>query len=689
MISRKYLFAALAVIALTASCSRAVVPEPKAAEPVIESLPYITAILPGAPETKIAFDFPNWVLKASWTPGDQIAVTPGGYGWNVAGIYTLPDGGGHSADFTLTQNVGANADEYRVFYPGDRVKCNSDFTRFYMEGQVQSKAAPMDHLKNFFAMYKVVNNYSTVDFSDAVKSSCFRVDVSGTTFKNPYRVAVTLVSSSSFTLNCYPEGQFYFYNNDYPDSPKTSNTISVDLDGYGTESSLVAWIAMSNVDVELESGDMVRVKVFCEDGYLYSDYTLSSDMVLEGGHCHSITLDSGWKVGQADYTVYPFDGEVVTLQEAGKGLDLVLMGDGFIAADFDGGDSSEYMTLMKDMADNFFTAQPYIYLKPFFNIYVVKAVSPERTNAETTGANGARNTGTETKFSMRYTPNSTSVSGDDNTAMQYAMLALGNNASDMRVRNVTVIVVGNQPCRSGTCWNSWYSDSSNYDFGCGTAIAYFGRGTSVQEGRQLVRHEASGHGFGKLGDEYKGNKFTDTGPWNEIDEMHELGFFRNTDKYISASIQAQLGGDLTTTSNVLWHDLFGTENNYESDSVEALGVYEGGYTYNIGFCRPTYQASRSIMNGNTGIFNAISRRQIYYRAQCLMGSPAGAWGSAEELAAFLAWDKVNMLPTLPGALSSSAPAKVEKQNGVEQYAQPLAAPVYLRRYWDGNKFVYE
>lgn len=688
MNSSKYLFAAFAAVAILASCTVERLPEPKEAAPVIESAPFITAILSDEPATKVSFEFTDWQLKASWVPGDQIAVTPGGYGWNVAGIYTLPGGGGNSADFEMTQSVGSTASEYRVFYPGDRVKCNSDFSRFYMEGQVQSKTAPMDHLKDFFAMYKVVSDYSTVDFSDAIKSSCFRVDVSGTTFKNPYRVAITLASRSSFTLNCYPEGQFYFYNNDHPDSPKNSSTISVDLEGYGTETSLVAWIAMSNVDVELASGDMVRVKVFCEDGYVYSDYTLDSDMVLEGGHCHSITLSSGWKVGQADYTVYPYDGEVVALQEAGYGLDLVLMGDGFIAEDFNGGDSSEYMTLMQDMADNFFTAQPYVYLRPYFNVYVVKAVSPERTNAETTGANGARNTPTETKFSMRYTPNSTSVSGDDSTVMEYAMKALVG-ASDMRVSNVTVIVVGNQACRSGTCWNSWYSDSSNYDFGCGTAIAYFGRGTSVQEGRQLVRHEASGHGFGKLGDEYKGNKFTDTGPWNEIDEMHELGFFRNTDKYISASIQAQLGGDLTTTSNVLWHDLFGTENNYESDSVEALGVYEGGYTYNIGFCRPTYQASRSIMNGNTGIFNAISRRQIYYRAQCLIGSPAGAWGSAEELAAFLAWDKVNMLPTLPGALSASAPARTEKPNCVEQYAQPLAAPVYLRRYWDGKRFVTE
>ena len=186
---------------------------------------------------------------------------------------------------------------------------------------MQSKTAPMDHLKDFFAMYKVVSDYSTVDFSDAIKSSCFRVDVSGTTFKNPYRVAITLVSRSSFTLNCYPEGQFYFYNNDHPDSPKNSSTISVDLEGYGTETSLVAWIAMSNVDVELASGDMVRVKVFCEDGYVYSDYTLDSDMVLEGGmikidgtrQCTYDFFKNGWlKSGEVVSNINAMGNESIT-----------------------------------------------------------------------------------------------------------------------------------------------------------------------------------------------------------------------------------------------------------------------------------------------------------------------------------------------------------------------------------------
>lgn len=691
MTCKRYIFAAAFILASLSSCSRAELPEPRAVEisPVLESVPYLTAILPGAPETKMAFEFPNWVLKASWTPGDQLSVVPDGIAHFAAGLYTLPDGGGLSADFVLSQGVGMSASEYVVFYPGDKVKSYSDLTRLDLKNQVQSKADPMAHLSGCMAMFKAVNNYSVVDFSDAQKSACMRVDVSGMTFKNPYKLSVTLGGSSNFFLNCYPpfDSFSYYYGNE-PENLMTGSTISVNLDGYGEETSLVAWIAMSNRDVELRAGDKVQVKVFCEDGYYCTDYILSSDMVLEGGHCHSLTVTSGWKQGTADYTEYPFDGEVVTLQEAGKGLDLVLMGDGFIAADFDGGDSSEYMTLMKDMADNFFTAQPYIYLKPFFNIYVVKAVSPERTNAQTTGMNGAQNTGTETVFSMQYTPNSTSVHGDDNTVMKYAMKALAG-ASDMRVRNVTVVVVGNQACRSGTCWNSWYSDSYDHDFGFGPAIAYMGRGTSVEEGRQLVRHEASGHGFGKLADEYSGNQFTNTGPWNEVDEMHPIGFYRNVDKFISPAIQAQLVGDLTTASNVLWHDLFGTENNYESAGVESLGVFEGAFTYNIGFCRPTEEGHKSIMNENTGIFNAPSRRQIFYRANCLMGTEAGYWGSAQELAAFLAWDKANVLPTLPGAMSLSAPARVVKHNGVEQYPKPLGAPVYLRRYWDGNKFIYE
>ena len=696
-INRLFLVAGTA-LSVAAACSRVELPAPKnVSGPTIESAPFIHVSLPGGPESKMAFDFPNRVLKASWEAGDQVSVVPGGFAYFAAGLYTLPEGGSNSADFKLTYNIGGMYDYYTVFYPGDKIKSYADFTKLDLTSQVQSKSAPMAHLSDCFAMYQDVTDYTSVDFSEAGMSACMRVDLSGMTFRNPTKLSLSLVGGSSFYINCFPtqDSWYYFPGNEYyeadiPESPNTSDTISIDLDGYGNESSIVAWIAMSNLDVTVKAGNKIRVKVFCEDSVYYSDFTVASETVLQGGHCHSLTVSSGWKSSTADYTEYPFDGEVVALQEPNCGLDLVIMGDGFIAADFDGGNSSVYMNIMKNAAEQFFDAEPYRYLRQFFNVYVVKAVSPQRTEAHTTGANGAINSDNETKFSVQFTPNSTSVSGDDDMVMEYAGKAVSETD---RYRNLTAIVIANQECRAGTCYNKWYI-GTGLDYAFSFAIAYFGLGTSIEEGNQLVRHEAAGHGFGKLADEYYYNtyQFNNTSLWNELLSQHEAGMFKNVDKFVSPSIQASLAAqnvneDLTTTANVLWADMFGTENRYEDADVESLGVFEGANVYATGFCRPTYDGTKSIMNYNTGIFNAISRRLILHRANGLMGTKPGAFGSAAELQWFLEWDRTYFLPHISEYITTSAAPMRAPENCVEKYVMPLAPPVNIYGHWQGKRFI--
>ena len=678
------LFAALGGV-LAVSCTK------EETAPVAPTHPSITAILPGDATTKASFEFTDWRMKASWKAGDQIAIVPDGYDLYNAAIYTLPSDGGSNADFRKTKDLGKTASKYLACFPGDRISSYAGITRFSMEGQVQKKSDPMGHLADYFCMFKEVTDYSTVDFSDAQMSSFMRMDLSGS-FDHPEKIELKLLGGGSFLVNCIPDAYFSYYYTDAPDDYKYSNSLTLELEGYGNESRIEAWLAMSNYDVSIVAGSRVRVKVFCADGVWYADFLPSSDMLLTGGNCHSMTVDSGWKKSTADFTEYSFDGEVTVLQEAGLNLDLVVMGDGFIAEDFDGGDNSTYMKIMKNAADQFFNAQPYVWLRDKFNVYIVKAVSPERTNAETTGANGARNTGTETKFSVSFTPNSTSVSGDNDTVFEYASKAISDDPTGARFANVTVIVIANQACRAGTCWNFWTGEAYSHDYGYSNAVAYFGLGTTAAEGNELVRHETSGHGFGKLADEYfySSYKFNNTGLWNNLRSNQAIGLYKNVDAFVSPSINAALGGsyELTDQTNVIWADLFGTENNYESAEVESLGVFEGGYVYSTGFCRPTYDGSKSIMNQNTGIFNAISRRLILYRANNLMGTSPGSFGSPAELAWFLDWDKNNMLPHISEYLRS-APAPSVRPNFVEEYVQPLAPPHNLFGHFEGTHFIEE
>lgn len=379
---------------------------------------------------------------------------------------------------------------------------------------------------------------------------------------------------------------------------------------------------------------------------------------------------------------YEGDGEVVTIQERGTNLDLIIMGDGFIQEDFEDG---TYERLMLQAYDEFFSIEPYATIKDDFNVYYVKAVSPERILATNTGANGAMNTGHITKFSTRFTPNSTSVTGDTQLIQEYAAEAIKYNISE-RMLNATIVVIANQKCRAGTCHNMWYNNG--YDYGQAFSISFCALGNSDEERVEILHHEICGHGFGKLADEYvQKYAYPTTAQWDVLQSQQKLGLFRNVDKFVNGNLYQQLEGayPLTTRENVLWHDMFGTINNYESPDVESLGVYEGGNTYSYGFCRPTQDPAMSIMNYNTGIFNAISRRQIYYRYLRLSGKVTeNQFGTKEELDRFLEWDREFILPKIIPTLKSAR--KVTPPNYVDARL-PLAPPVNIVGTWEGKRFI--
>ena len=675
----------LAAVAVSSCADRLDAPE--AASEGLD-VPYVTAILPGDTDTKTALSYEDNALKASWVAGDSFNVVPNGYMRYNYGTYTLGQGGGRTADFACTKSVSATGEEYAVFYPSSIIDYAS-WSGFSYLGQVQKKSDPMAHLSQYYCMaVESLSDYSTVDFSKATQSSCMRFSLSGMTFKSPSKITVSLIGSTeSFaTTNDYNMLTGKYRVTHYTDvayeSVKTAKSLELGLEGYGDETAIVAYMMMSDGHVTIPSGAKVRVKVTCSDGVWYHDFDITSAMTLTGGKCHRITVDSDWTKSDADYTEYSFDGDVVTVQETGTGLDLVFMGDGFIAEDITSG---KYEALLKKSIDDFFSVQPLKYFRDKFNIYIVKAVSPQRTNAVTTGANGASNTGTETKFECVFTPNATRISGNDDMALAYASKALTGDTQS-RLSNANIVVIANQECRSGTCYNYWNTSVST-DYGEAMSIAYFGLGTTAAEGTQLIVHETDGHGFGKLADEYyyetSGNLSTSL--WTDLDSKHKIGLYRNVDKHIDSNILSQLGSgyELTTKDNVYWHNLFGTSNNYESSSVESLGVFKGGYVYSFGFCRPTEDGAKSIMFKNTGIFNAISRYQIWYRANSLLGNISGnKFDDSSVLAQFLAWDKEVFLPTL-STKSAGVPASISRDSS------PLDPPVNYMGHWENGKFIVE
>ena len=289
---------------------------------------------------------------------------------------------------------------------------------------------------------------------------------------------------------------------------------------------------------------------------------------------------STMKVEQYDYEYG--DGDVVTLQEAtvGAGVNIVLMGDCFDAKDISEG---KYLSAMEDAYGYFFDIEPYLTYKDYFNVYGVFGMSAD-------SGMGTANTIREARFGSQYTLNE-GVSPDFDTTFAAACLA----PIDDDVARTLIIMVENSSDYSGLC----------YMWGDGSAVAVvpMSEDPAPYDFRGLVHHEAGGHGFGKLADEYiYHNSFLQACPFgcipDPVVQMHSYGFYENIS--LTGSMQ-----------DVPWSHMI-----FDSQYSNIVDVYEGAYMHTRGVFRsePT-----SCMNNNIPYYNAISRETMVKRIKKYAG----------------------------------------------------------------------
>ena len=334
-------------------------------------------------------------------------------------------------------------------------------------------------------------------------------------------------------------------------------------------------------------------------------------------------------------TDYSADGDVHVIQTAseGAGIDLVLMGDGYSDRQIASGKYMEDMTLS---IDNFFKLEPYKSNRNLFNIYVVDVVSLNegyQVIAGTTALDG-------------YFGDDTEVGGDDEAIMNYARKALGED--DDRLNNAVMVCIMNEDYYAGTCY-MYYVNLKN-DYGAGPAVAYFPAYYSDPDVfAAMISHEAGGHGFAKLADEYY---YSGTGSIpSETKDQYEYvqqqwGWYKNVS---------------FNNKNVSWQK-FISDSRYDD---QGLGVYEGAVSYQYGAYRPTVNG---MMNENVGGYNAPSREAIWHKMHVLAYGDAYTYSYDD----FTAWD-------LAHKQVFSAPAPSGR--GVKQALPPLAPPVI--RQWNG------
>ncbi len=196
----------------------------------------------------------------------------------------------------------------------------------------------------------------------------------------------------------------------------------------------------------------------------------------------------------------------------------------------------------------------------------------------------------------------------------------------------------------------YYPDNVTGTYGSGASIAYFPTSSDIETFSGLVHHEALGHGFAKLADEYTYEwmgAIPDSEKYNLMQQQNEWGWCKNVD--FTADLSA-----------IRWSHFI----NDERYSAENIGAFEGGLTYWTGVWRPT---ESSIMRYNTGGFNAPSREAIYYRIHKLAYGDDWTFNYED----FVAYDAVNR--------SEEALRRANRNH--QMPAEPLHAPVIVKTSW--------
>ncbi len=275
------------------------------------------------------------------------------------------------------------------------------------------------------------------------------------------------------------------------------------------------------------------------------------------------------------------DGEVIELQKAseGHGVDLVFLGDCFDAKDISEG---KYMAGVKEAVGHFFAIEPYKTYRNYFNVYTVMGLSPD-------SGVGTASTIKESKFGTQYTFGAGLTLGDGiNTAFEYTIDAIGAKGH-LKDALITIVVNSNEYGGLTFMWAD----------GTAVAICPMSDDAYPYDFRGLVQHEAGGHGFAKLADEYiYHNTFIQN---CACDCCGHIDDFRAGQRYGWYGNLSESGNmDTVPWSHLIFHDKY----------MNIVDVYEGGYFHTRGIYRsePT-----SCMNNNIPYFSAISRQIIVER----------------------------------------------------------------------------
>ncbi len=279
----------------------------------------------------------------------------------------------------------------------------------------------------------------------------------------------------------------------------------------------------------------------------------------------------------------------LTLQKAtqGKkgGINIVLLGDGYDAKSIADG---SYLKTMKQEMEYFFGLEPYTTYRDYFNVYTAFPLSTE--------------SGVGTVNTIRYNRFNTTFTGGVELKADYdEIFAYALNAPTVTKANLnqTLIIMVPNSTDYGGMTQMWTS---------GAAIAFCPLSTYSYplDSRGVIQHEAGGHGFGKLGDEYiYHNAFIDNCMCKDgCDHGSAFNMYKALGWYENLSLTGKM-------QSVQWSHLI-----FDPRYSDLVDIYEGGYMHSRGVFR---SEQNSCMNNNIPYYSTISRESIVKRIKRYAG----------------------------------------------------------------------
>ncbi len=328
-----------------------------------------------------------------------------------------------------------------------------------------------------------------------------------------------------------------------------------------------------------------------------------------------------------------------------KALNLVFLGDGFIAEDLIT-ETGAFEQAVEEACEALFEIEPYKTYKDYFNIYSIASESKQREIPSVAPTTSSATTPFYTYFTEMNTFQ-TKLSYSKPSIEAYCSKILGMT-TDILERNTVVVVLVNDERYGG---QTYFLPN-----GLTISLVPLNRDTQLPGGfTNLFLHEVGGHAIGHLADE-----------WSESDRL----FTTQAQSYLTEKRKALFSGDQPARTgfygniaahrlpypSFLWQHYYSYVFKGHNDYIERLQIYHGGLGYTsdqdakLNICHST---EKNCMIDHLPWFNDICRYLIAYRINVIAGetedSSSNLWTDSKFPVLFFEKDK----PTTPPILSVS------------------------------------